>query len=104
MKSNKEYSLTDFLEIENSIEILEYKFSNSNNLMWPVIRVIVLRSLLDQLVLKSGKLVENTSTKSGRFKRLYCGLKSILHNIKFLTRSPNILFINSGITNILIAG
>jgi hypothetical protein len=95
------YSLQEILEIENDEKILSFYYNSTDLLMWPTVRTIVLRSLIDQLVFKKTLCAQPISNDFSLLKRIKCGVGSFLSNIPFLYKSPEIVFLNSGITNIL---
>lgn len=92
-------TLKDIIEIENTPEILGFTCSGTDYLLWPRIRITVIRMVLDKEIYGEETLVKD-DPKLPLGKVLKCFADGYIHNLKFLNRQAKIIFFNSGITNI----
>lgn len=104
-RGDKMMSLNEILEIENTPEILEFTFQGHDCLMWPAIRHVTLRLIMDQEIHANGSLVQIDATHSvNRRDQMRCGFDGLVNNMRFINVQSDIVFFTGGITNSKIDG
>ena len=95
-------TLADILEIENTPEILQFTCPGTDDLLWHSIRTLVLRMVIDQEVFgKPTQVTQEPGVSQSRIQKAKCVLDGLLYHVRLFNRRADILFFNSGITNIL---
>lgn len=99
-RGNKMMSLNEILEIENTPEIFEFSFQGHDCLMWPAIRHVTLRLIMDQEIHANGSLVQIDAPHSvNRRDQMRCGFDGLVNNMRFIKAQSDIVFFTSGVTN-----
>jgi hypothetical protein len=74
-------------------------------LLWPTIRNLVIRIIIDHEVFGKESLIKTSPKKAAsRLKVIKCLTEGLIHDLRFLNHRPQILFFNSGITNVNLDG
>ena len=98
-------TLRNILEIENTPEILEFTFPNSDFLLWPIVRNTVIRIAIQHFIYgNEEETASKGSTSSRRLSIVKCVLDGLIHNFRLFNTHPRILFFSNGIANVLTNG
>jgi len=74
-------------------------------MLWPAIRNLVIRILIDQEVFGDESLIRTSAKKTASLSKIIrCLTNGLIYNWRLFYFKPHILFFNSGITNINIDG
>lgn len=100
-RGNIMLSLNEILEIENTPDILEFTFQDSDILMWPTIRHVTLRIIMDYEIRANDFLAQiNVKQDVNRFDQICCVVRGLIHNMRFVSVDPDIVIFSSGINNL----
>lgn len=92
-------TLQDILEIENTLEILDFVCPNTDYLLWPRIRATIIRMVIDRELYGQETLIK-AGSRILPGKVLQCFAEGVIHNLKYLNKSAKIVFFTTGLTNI----
>lgn len=98
-------TLYDLLEIENTPEILRFTCPGTDYLLWPYLRTVVIRMVMDREIYGEGVLIKLVPTESPcALQKLACVVDGLMSDLHLINRRAKIVFFNSGTTNIKLDG